>query len=189
MTKQPKYLLFLITAWLFLSPTIAMAAHFQDYAQIVSPEIASRLEKLLAEIEEKKDLYIEEIILPSREGKPLDAVEITYTQRLEQNTSPVDKRVLLLIILDDHFVKLYTSGNLSSIFTENVSNDIIGNVTMRMTEKRYDEMARIGVAGIYHYYEASQPKDQTTVKKNLIFFLVAIGAALALAYFIPKKKT
>jgi uncharacterized membrane protein YgcG len=191
MMKHRKTLLCLLTVWLVIAPTfaMAMATHLQDYAQVVSPEIAGRIEKLLAEIAEKKGLYIEEIILPSREGKSLNSVETMYTQRLEQDDTAIKKRVLLLIILDDHFAKLYSTENLSSVFSERISNDIVENVKHRLSEKRFDEMARIGVAGIYHYFEASQPKEKTNIKKNLIFFLVAIAAAIGLAYFIPKKNT
>lgn len=189
--KHPKTLLYLIIAWLMMAPTFAIAItpHLQDYAQVVSPEIANRIEKLLAEIAEKKGLYIEEVILPSREGKSLNSVETMYIQRLEHDETSINKRVLLLIILDDHFVKLYATENLSSIFNEKTSSDVIENVKQRMSEKRFDEMARVGVAGIYHYYEASQPKKPTNIKRNLIFFLVAIAAAIGLAYFMPKKNT
>lgn len=191
MMKQRKTLLCLLTVWLVIAPTfaMAMATHLQDYAQVVSPEIAGRIEKLLAEIAEKKGLYIEEVILSSREGKSLNSVEKMYTQRLEQDETAIKKRVLLLIILDDHFAKLYATENLASVFTERISNDVVENVKQQMSEKRFDEMARIGVAGIYHYFEASQPKEKSNIKKNLIFFLVAIAAAIGLAYFIPKKNT
>lgn len=171
-----------------LSSSIALASHLQDYAKVISPEVASRLEKLLGEIESKKGLYIEEVILPNRDGQSLESIESTYIKRLEQTNSTVDKRVLLLIVLDENFAKLYTSENLSKTFNAKSSNDIIANVTMRLSEKHYDEMARVGIAGIYHYFEASQPKQKSNTILNIIFFLLAIGAAIAIAIYAPGRK-
>lgn len=182
--------LYALTVCFFISPLNAFGAHFQDYAQAVSPEVSDRLEKLLIDIESKKKLYIEEVILPDTGGKSIESIENTFTQRLQQNTTSVEKRVLLLIILKDRFAKLYTTANLAKIYNDKVVADILANVNERMKERRYDEMARIGVAGIYHYYqEASPSQSKKKMLTNLIFFGVAIVAALGVATLLSWRKS
>lgn len=189
MKKVARYCLYICTAMFFATTGICQTAHIEDYAQVLSPEITTRLEKLLDEIEAKKGLYIEEIILFEKGGKSLESIEKTFVERLEQNPTQTDKRVLLLIVMEDKFVKLYASGNLQNIYNQKNSNDIIANVKLRMAERRYDEMARIGVAGIYHYYQESLPKEKKNYLYNILFFTIAIIAVLVIGKFLPKKPT
>ena len=186
--KKLNILLYCFIVTFTLLPSLGFCAHLQDPANVVSPQIANRLEKLLTDIDTHKGLSINEVILPTTEGKSLDELSQTYIQHIEQSTPSVNNYVLLLIILEDRSAKLYPSKNIEHAFNDKVSNDILENVIINLNEKRYDEMARIGVAGIYHYYEKSQPRLQSHFSKNAIFYLITIIALIGMSIVIIRRK-
>ena len=186
--KKLNILLTCFIVTLVMLPSLGLCAHLHDPANVLSPQISNRLEKLLTDIESHKGLSINEVILPNAEGKSLDELSRTYIQHFEQSTPAVKNYVLLLIILEGSSAKLYPSKNVAHAFNEKVTNDILENVIINLNEKRYDEMARVGVAGIYHYYEKSQPRLQSHFSKHAIFYLIAIIALFGVSIVIIRRK-
>lgn len=186
----------LLSISLLLSPIVANAQtnYVYDNANVLSASMKDKLEKLLTELDEKKNLRIEEVILPSFENKDPDTVIRELAQSLDSHGSKAEYRALVLFVLDNGTVAIYPNDKLATIINDKAKENIIKNAKLKLAAKNYDEMARIGVAGIFHYYQkgGAQTGDNTaegSTKKyvNLLIMLIGLGAVVGLIMFSRKK--
>ncbi len=189
------YLLLIGLLFCFISTTLFAATTFlQDNAHVVSAEMASKLEKELEAIESRDGLHFEVVILPNFYNRDPQAVVDAYTQELAKNSANIDKRVLLLMVLDNKLAIIRPSSNIAAAYNEATVKEIIDNIKKNMDEKKYDEMTRIGIAGIYHYYEKQFPsaKQETSNKwkkySNLGVILATLVLVIILITSLQKKK-
>ncbi len=177
----------------FVSATVYAAPLLQDNAQVVSETMAKNLEKELVDIEARDGLHFEVVILPNFYQRQPEAVLNTYIDQLAKNAPSIDKRVLLFIVLENNLAVIRPSSNIVEAFNTQSANEIIENVKKNMAEKNYDEMARVGVAGVYHYYQAKFPSQKPamdTWKKytNIAIILVTLIAVIFIISAQRKKK-
>lgn len=177
-----RIILFTIT-FFFNIVAYAQTPHIQDYANILSPKIKKELDVFLNEVESKKKLLIEEIILPLDQVQPSQQ---ELLRLLDKTSSEANQKVLLVINSETSTVHIITTPNLNSIYNDAVKKDITENVLFNLKAKKYDEMARVGVAGIYHYYEKPSASSKKTIM-NVIFLLLGLVAVVILLRLRPSK--
>jgi uncharacterized membrane protein YgcG len=189
---RPLYFLSIIL-YLFASITYAATLHLQDNAKVVSADMAGKLEKELGIIESTDGLHLEVVILPNFYDRQPEAVVNAFTQQLAKNAPDVPKRALLLIVTSNGVVELRTTDNINSAFDAKNVKDISDNIKIKLNEKNYDEMARIGIAGVYHYYEKQFPNKQKAAKSNskqifnIALFIIILVGVVFMVRSMPKK--
>lgn len=189
-------------SWIFLSLSLLLSPwiangqtnYIHDNANVLSSAMKDKLEKLLTELDEKKNLRIEEVILPSFENKDPEAVVRELAQNLDSHTSNAEYRALILFVLDNGTVQIYPNEKLATLINDKAKTNIIQNAKLKLSAKNYDEMARIGIAGIFHYYQkgAAQAGDKSTndqTKKyvNILIMIIGLVAVVGLILFSRKK--
>ena len=190
------YLLLIALLYCFISTTLfAQEVYLQDNAHVVSSDMASKLETELGAMESRDGLHFEVVILPNFYNRDPQAVVDVYTQQLAKNSPSTDKRILLLIALDNKLAIIRPSSRVALAFDEAIAKEIADNVKKNIDAKNYDEMARIGIAGVYHYYEKQFPspkKEATNPLKKFLNFGIIIAVLIAVIFLITsmqKKKT
>lgn len=196
--KTVRLLVIAMCIGMFYSNVVfAEYSYIKDEAGVLGDTIKQRLNKLLSSLEEQKNIRIEEVILPTMGTKdPLQVVG-DLARQLDANPTNAENRVLIIYVLDNGFIQIYPNTKLSAILTKENIDGIIKNASKPMQDKNYDEMARMGVAGVYHYYQKQQPQgsaDKTaTAQKskqpllNILFVLVLLGVVVAIIKFSNKK--
>ncbi|MBI2791843.1 MAG: TPM domain-containing protein [Gammaproteobacteria bacterium] len=185
----------LLSIILFLFSSSSYGASFlQDNAKVVSPEMAEKLEKELGAIESRDGFHLEVVILPNFYGRQPEAVVNAFNEQLAKNAPNVDKRALLLIVTENGVVELRTTNNINSAFDAKSFKDISDNIKIKLHEKNYDEMARIGIAGVYYYYQKVFPNKPTKAAGsnnkqlfNIALFVILLIVVVFLVRAIPKK--
>jgi uncharacterized membrane protein YgcG len=188
--------LLLVAALCFASQTICAApAYIQDNAKVVSEDMASKLEKELASIEEKDRFHLEVVVIPNFYGRQPAAVVDAFNQQLAKNAPDISKRALLLIEIENGIVVIRPSPDIESAYDANSVKDITANVKLKLNDKNYDEAVRIGVAGMYHFYQKKFPStaqvapvNTTKVLFNIILFVIVLIGVVFLIQKMVKKQ-
>ncbi|MCS5712350.1 TPM domain-containing protein [Candidatus Berkiella aquae] len=182
---------------LFISPSIIWAQqanYVHDEANVVSAPMKEKLEKLLTELDEKRNLRIEEVILPSLNNQDPSKVVGELAQKIDAHETKAEYRALILYVTDSGYIQIYPNQKLSAILDEKSLANIVQTATKQLQEKNYDEMARVGVAGVFHYF---QKNPETQVKNdaegrsktmiNLLLIIVALVVVVGLIKFGRKQ--
>lgn len=174
----------------FVSATVYAGTYLQDNAHVVSEDMAGKLENILTDIQTKDGLHFEVVILPNFYDRQPEAVLNAYIEQLAKNAPNVDKRALLFIVLDNNIAVIRPTSNIASAFDEKSTNEILDNVKKSMSEKNYDEMARIGIAGVYHYYQKQFPtqKPQETSFKKLTNLGIIVAVLILVIFLVSSRK-
>ncbi|MGE3319793.1 MAG: YgcG family protein [Candidatus Berkiella sp.] len=178
----------------YSTAALAEYSYIKDEANVLSDTIKQRLNKLLSSLEEQKNIRIEEVILPTIGSKdPLQVVG-DLARQLDANPTNAENRVLIVYVLDSGFIQIYPNAKLATILNQENIDNVIKNASTPMKEKNYDEMARIGVAGVYHHYQKHQPVDKAASEKktkktmfNILIALGLLGVVVALIKLTSKK--
>ncbi len=199
MAKKSNSILFIYALLLsllicFVSTTLfAESVYFQDNAKVVSADMAAKLESELREIESKDGYHLEVVIIPNFYQRQPDAVITAFTAQLAKNAPSVDKRALLLIVLENNLAIIRPTPNIAAAYTADHSKDIIDNIKIQLSKKNYDEMARIGVAGMYHYYQTkfaieNKPASPTKTLLNIGLFIIVLIGVVFMIRNMQKKQ-
>ncbi len=183
MNTKKWYLLlsaFLILTFFSSFTLQALTLYIDDNANVISKDTDMKLSQLLADTEKEENFHVQAIVLPTFYGKAQDKVISAYYQNMIVN-SKVDRAALLIIVLDKEFVQIVTTPNIVRVFNVTVVKDIVANVKKQMLEKNYDEMLRVGVAGILHYYKEKAAKSTHNSSLNI---LRNMGGLLVIAVLI-----
>jgi len=192
--------LLVIALWIgmvYSSTALAEYNYIKDEANVLSDTIKQRLNKLLISLEEQKNIRIEEVILPTIGSKdPLQVVG-ELARELDANPTKAENRVLIVYVLDSGFIQIYPNAKLSTILTKENIDNVIQNASTKLQDKNYDEMARIGVAGVYHHYQRKQAassdgaqnnKQSKKTLFNIFIALALLGVVVVLIKMSSKKK-
>ncbi len=161
---------------------------------VVSASMKVKLDKLLTELDQKKNLLIEEHILPTLgNDDPLKVVG-ELAQKLDSRGSTAENRALVLYVLDNNFVQIYPNQKLASIIDSAALASVAENAKQQLQQRNYDEMARVSIAGIYHFYQKSgtlQPTESSESNKkaiyNMLFALIVLVVVVGLIKMSTKK--
>lgn len=123
-----------------------LRAHVNDYASMLSPEVAQRLEEELAAFERSDSTQIVVLTIPSLEGEVLEEYSIKVVEAWKIGQKGKDNGALLLVVKNDRKVRIEVGRGLEGKLTDLVSGRIIRN-EIRPAFKSGDYNAGI-VAGV-----------------------------------------
>lgn len=176
---------------LFLAPWPAypldvplLRGHVNDYAGLLSPAAAERLELTLTDFEASDSTQIVVLTIPSLAGENLEEYSIKVAEAWRIGQKGVDNGAILLIAKQERKVRIEVGRGLEGKLTDLVSGRIIrGDIAPLFKEGNYDGGVESGVMALMKVvrgeYQA-RPRDLQQGKKGanpiftlLIFLLVA----------------
>lgn len=182
----------LVIVMMVLLPHFAFAldvpqlrSRVNDYANMLSPAVAERLEQLLADFERSDSTQIVVLTVTSLEGETLEGYSIKVAEAWRVGQKKLDNGALLLIAKQERKIRIEVGYGLEGVLTDLVSGRIIrGDISPAFKNNDYDAGITAGVSSIIQAvrgeYQA-QPRDLKQGKKSaepvftlLIFLLVAV---------------
>ncbi|WP_224962282.1 TPM domain-containing protein [Geomonas subterranea] len=161
-----------------------LRSHVNDYASMLSPQVAQQLESELAAFESSDSTQIVVLTIPSLEGEVLEQYSIKVVEKWQLGQKGKDNGALLLVVKNDRKVRIEAGRGLEGKLTDLMSGRIIRNeITPAFKRGQYDLGIARGVGAIMATvrgeYQA-QPSDLRHGKKGappiltlLLFVLVA----------------
>lgn len=156
-----------------------------DYANLLSPATAERLEQTLADFEQSDSTQIVVLTIPSLDGETLEGYSIKVAEAWRLGQKKLDNGVILLIAPQERKIRIEVGYGLEGVLTDLVSGRIIrGDIAPLFKKNQYDAGITAGVSSIIQVvrgeYQA-QPRDLKQGKKSanpaftlLVFLLVAV---------------
>jgi uncharacterized protein len=183
---------FCIILMLILLPHLAFSlevpqlrGRVNDYANMLSPATAERLEQALAAFENSDSTQIVVLTVNSLEGENLEEYSIKVAEAWRIGQTKLDNGAILLIAKQEHKIRIEVGRGLEGVLTDLTSGRIIrGDIAPYFKKNDYDTGITAGVASIMQVvrgeYQA-QPRDLKQGKKSaepvftlLVFLLVAV---------------
>lgn len=156
-----------------------------DYANLLTPGAAQRLEQVLADFEKNDSTQIVVLTITSLEGENLEGYSIKVAEAWRIGQSKLDNGVILLIAKQERKIRIEVGLGLEGVLTDLVSGRIIrGDMSPHFKKNDYDTGITAGVHSLIQVvrgeYQA-QPRDLKQGKKGaepiitlLISLLVAV---------------
>ncbi|MDD2851888.1 MAG: TPM domain-containing protein [Desulfuromonadaceae bacterium] len=156
-----------------------------DYANMLSPDAAGRLEQLLADFEKSDSTQIVVLTIDSLEGESLEGYSIKVAEAWQIGRKKLDNGAILLIAKQERKIRIEVGRGLEGVLTDLVSGRIIrGDMSPYFRKNDYDNGIIAGVSSIIQVvrgeYQA-QPRDLKQGKNGanpvftlLVFLLVAV---------------
>lgn len=156
-----------------------------DYAQLLSPATAERLEQTLADFEHSDSTQIVVLTIPSLDGETLEGYSIKVAEAWRIGQKKLDNGVILLIAPQERKIRIEVGYGLEGVLTDLVSGRIIrGDIAPLFKKNQYDAGITAGVSSIIQVVRGeyhAQPRDLKQGKKSanpiftlLVFLLVAV---------------
>jgi uncharacterized protein len=183
---------FCIILLLILLPQLAFSlevpqlrGHVNDYANMLSPAAAERLEQALAAFENSDSTQIVVLTVNSLESENLEGYSIKVADAWRIGQAKLDNGAILLIAKQEHKIRIEVGRGLEGVLTDLTSGRIIrGDISPYFKRGDYDAGIAAGVSSIMQVvrgeYQA-QPRDLKQGKKSaepvftlLVFLLVAV---------------
>jgi uncharacterized protein len=176
-------LLFPASAWSLDVP--ALRGHVNDYAGMLSPGTAQRIETELTAFERSDSTQIAVVTIPSLEGENLEDFSIKVAEAWKIGQKGKDNGVILLIAKKERKIRIEVGRGLEGKLTDLLSGRIIrGDIAPRFKSGDFDGGISAGVAAIMAVvkgeYKAGPAGEGHARKKGspsavtlLIFFLIA----------------
>jgi uncharacterized protein len=121
-----------------------------DYARLLSPEAARRLEARLAAGERATGAQVAVAIFPSLEGENLEDVGIRLAERWRVGDRALDRGVIVLVFVRERRVRLEVGYGLEPVLPDAAAGQIIREVIgPRFGEQRYAEGLEAAADAIY----------------------------------------
>lgn len=172
----------------------AESVYVHDEANVLSASMKEKLNQLLGDLEKSKNIRIEEVILPTVGTQDPTTVAGEIVQKLDSKASPAENQAVIVFIVDNGFIQIYPNQKLAPALDEKNIAGITKNAAKSMQDKKYDEMARVSVAGVYHYFQKHNAangavKDSSSKKPllNIAFALLVLVVIVGLIKFSNKK--
>jgi len=183
---------FCVIVMLLLLPHLACAievpqlrGRVNDYASMLSPGAAGRLEQQLADFEKSDSTQIVVLTINSLEGESLEGYSIKVAEAWHIGQTKLDNGAILLIAKHQTKVRIEVGLGLEGVLTDLVSGRIIrGDMSPHFKNNDYDTGISAGVSSIMQVVRGeykAQPRDLKQGKKSaspvvtlLVFLLVAV---------------
>jgi uncharacterized protein len=98
-----------------------------DEAKVLSPATVDQLEVKLKNYEDSTSNQIAVLIIPSLAGDVLEEYSLRVVEKWKLGTNKNDNGVLLLIVIDDHKMRIEVGHGLEGVLTDAQSSRIIRN--------------------------------------------------------------
>jgi uncharacterized protein len=156
-----------------------------DYANLLSPGAAGRLEQQLADFEKSDSTQIVVLTIKSLEGESLEGYSIKVAEAWKIGRTKLDNGAILLIAKQERKVRIEVGLGLEGVLTDLVSGRIIrGDMSPHFKNNDYDTGISAGVSSVMQVVRGeykAEPRDLKQGKKSaspvitlLIFLLVAV---------------
>ena len=191
-------LLIIIPCRAFSLEVPQLKARVNDYAGILSPAMAQKIEERLALLEQTDSTQVVVLTIPSLEGEVIEDFSIRVAEKWKVGQKVKDNGVILLVARDDRKVRIEVGRGLEGKLTDLVSGRIIRNSIIPNFKKGdFDNGIWAGtgdiidvVKGEYVATEADAAKREKGFGFNSgIFFLLIIlaGPIIGLVSFLSRK--
>jgi len=160
-----------------------------DYASMLSPETAHRLDVVLSEIEKSDSTQITVLTIPSLEGEVLEEFSIKVADAWKIGQKNLDNGAILLVSKNDRKLRIEVGRGLEGKLTDLVSGRIIrSEIIPKFKEGDFNGGIEAGITAIVSVvrgeYKAS---EKNSVRKDsgnnpfftLLIFLFVFTAALS----------
>lgn len=146
----------LLLTILFLMPLTVLAldapqlsGRVNDYARMLSPEAAARLEQKLAAFERDQSTQIVVLTIPTLQGDDIDQFAIRVADQWKIGQKGKDNGVLLIIAKAEHKVRIEVGMGLQGVLPDITAGQIIRNVMGPLLKAGdFDQGITAGVDGI-----------------------------------------
>lgn len=169
-----------------------LTGRVNDYAKLLSPEVATRLEQKLAAFEREQSTQIVVLTIPSLQGDNIDQFAIRVVEQWKIGQKGKDNGVLLVLAQAERKVRIEVGMGLQGVLPDITAGQIIRNV-MRplLISNNFDQALSAGADAIMsatkgEFTASPQGPDRKSHKKSsssLTFFLLAAVAAAILGTF------
>lgn len=169
--------------------------HVHDEAHILTQSTVDKLEKQLIAYQDSSSNEIAILIISSLEGESLESYSLQVVEKWQLGKKAKDNGVLLLIVVDEHKMRIETGYGLEGILTDAICSRIIRNeIAPYFRQNKFDEGVSNGVntiiQAIGNEYAADEEDSETLLsgKERIligIFIFGILGVFSFLALFIP----
>jgi uncharacterized protein len=123
--------------------------HVHDEAHILSQPAVDKLEKQLVAYDDSTSNEIAILIISSLEGESLEDYSLRVAEKWQLGKKDKDNGVLLLIVIDDHKMRIETGYGLEGVLTDAMCSRIIRNeLAPNFRQNQYDEGVIAGIDAI-----------------------------------------
>jgi len=160
-----------------------------DYASILSPETAQKLEVALSAIESSDSTQIVVLTIPSLEGEVLEEFSIKVAEAWKIGQNNLDNGVILLVSKNDRKLRIETGRGLEGKLTDLVSGRIIrSEIIPKFKEGDFNGGIEAGINAIVSVVKGEYKASETNTGRKesgknpiftLLIFLFVITAALS----------
>src|SRR6185369_15367667 len=135
MFRLKRFLRFLILAIPVLMPFSAtaldvpqLAGRINDYARVLSPEAATRLERKLAAFEQEQSTQVVVLTVPSLQGEDIDQFAIRVADQWKIGQKGKDNGVILILAQAEHKVRIEVGMGLQGVLPDITAARIIRDI-------------------------------------------------------------
>jgi len=167
----------------------ALKGRVNDYASILSPETAQKLDAVLSEIEKSDSTQIAVLTIPSLEGEVLEEFSIKVAEAWKIGQKNLDNGVILLVSKNDRKLRIETGRGLEGKLTDLVSGRIIrSEIIPKFKEGDFNGGIEAGINAIVSVVKGEYKASETNTGRKesgknpiftLLIFLFVITAALS----------
>ncbi len=120
-----------------------------DEAHILTQPAIDKLEQQLIAYQDSTSNEIAVLIIPSLEGDALEDYSLRVVEKWKLGKKNKDNGVLLLIVADEHKIRIETGYGLEGVLTDAKASRIIRNeIAPHFRQNQYDEGVTAGVNAI-----------------------------------------
>ena len=142
----------------FFPPTFAQAQkavpelwglHVHDEAHVLTQPAIDKLEQQLIAYQDSTSNEIAVLIIPTLEGDALEDYSLRVVEKWQLGKKNKDNGVLLLIVVDEHKIRIETGYGLEGVLTDAKASRIIRNeIAPPFRQNQYDEGVVAGINAI-----------------------------------------
>lgn len=158
-----------------------------DYAALLAPAAASRIEARLAEHEQRTEAQMVVAIFPSLEGEDLEDYSIRLAQQWRIGRKALDDGVILLIFVEERRVRLEVGYGLEPVVPDAEAGRIIREVVApAFRQQRYAEGVEGAVEAVYSRIggAGAPAADGRRPPGALIAFALLVGAVIVIVVLV-----
>jgi uncharacterized protein len=138
-----------------------LAAHVNDYGQMISKQTAAELEGRLADLERSDSTQIVVLTVPNLEGEDMQDFSIKVAEAWRLGQKGIDNGVILLIARDEHKIRIEVGRGLEGKLTDLVSGRIIrSRITPRFQAGDFDSGVKDGIQAIVEVVRGEYKADR-----------------------------
>ena len=170
--------------------------HVHDEAHILSQTFIDQLENQLKEYEDSTSNEIAVLLISSLDGESLEDYSMRVAEKWKLGKEEKDNGALLLIVVDEHKMRIETGYGLEGVLTDAVCSRIIRNeLAPNFRQDNYEAGVNAGInaivraiGGEYTADEGDSMKPELGWKERILiglFIFGILGIFTVLGLFIP----